>query len=64
LVRKIGACRVKRLDLDDQVVDADAGTASRCAGSWTSSMVTKGSPGSCSMVRLPNGVPSTVPVTV
>ena len=40
------------------------GPALPFAGSWSSSMVTKRSPGSWSMVRLPNEVFSTVPATV
>jgi hypothetical protein len=61
---KVGDGGVQRLDLDDEVVDPGARSTVPLAGSWTSSMLTKSSPGSRSMVRLPNAVPSTVPTTV
>lgn len=60
---KIGQGGVQRLDLDDEMAEAGAEVGRAPAGSCTSSMVTKPSPGS-RMVRLPEAVPSTVPTTV
>src|SRR2546423_15078534 len=61
---EIGDGCVQRLDLDDEVLMPVPRSTVPLAGSWTSSMVTKPSPGSRSMVRLPNAVPPTVPTTV